>query len=813
MQDSKATQIASELNRPIEAHDSFFRNLLTPTRTPTDPERLYRGLLAVFSGKHANPSNPTRAEVSGLLYCRTPLRKISGENPEDIDSEQFLAIIAENSNVNHFVLQGLRGAGKTAFMNHLLTVKFDTLTSIKYTFFRADIEKLHSLINSKRLSANRSRITVQQYFMLHAFMVALQHADSKTDLALQRFKPDKQLSPYVQDKLTPFENFLSTPNLSSDNHQLKLWKAVRRIYFELSRDERGSRAGSDVAIFIERCMNFISDPRSEAVTAQWDARSEVLGELYGKFVQYIGSECPEFDPPLPPVRILSIFESVDNLRFSEIQPQSAYIAGKPSRYWYFKYLNDLSDIALGGANAVPGAKFLYVIRDITCIDFMRLTTVIGNLPELPVYEISAPRPRDLVKKKIHAAKTSPGNVGLYDALSESERREVIPGDHTEAINALTEFEIFADLYFEQLSGLVSRVESIPSINADQAVDVVFSRNIRSFSRNIIRTFSAYSLYVRQRERRSLRNTSLGSDEWKETYKKHLNIIPEISLLSGQAYMFPSEFNSGYGRWMPSAFEFRDLQNHSIWGGICMPFMLEILPDISSHDVGPSGKLLIEAMGNLSMDTADARRILFVLFDYGLITFQTADGEDNLPLHLDEDTYLLRALQKTHKGAFVRKLMFYSPEFFYLVATGGKYVNLPISRIGEGQQDTVDRRRAAGYLHNAVSPRHFSLAVLRLGALAIRHFQSTLNLLDIPMRKMQQIADEHDGNTGGSPPAYPILGKSAIALTNFRLEFGALSNVFANYVLKEISLGDDETRIHLEKVLREFKDAASLVKSP
>jgi GTPase SAR1 family protein len=662
-------------------------------------ERFYNGLLKVFGWVGGNPGNDLRRQASKLLYVTQA--RTGGDRilPNPIAVNTLIDDLTSSESTDIFLV-GRRGSGKTAVVNYIINERFEEISSKNFTYFRADISKLHEKINTPRLNKNPkiARITVQEYCMLHAFMVVLQHSTSPVDISLHAFQKD---SKNIFDVCTPFEIFINANSPAENSKLFIAWRQIRKHFFNRPIAKNDRETARDVAVFVGNCIDTIE--------------VRTIYSLHQKLIEFFAADSDDVKTLLPNKKstdVILIFDGVDNLRYDEVSPTATKVGNQPSRFWYNKYLDDLESMLRRTADSMGAKKHVYGLRIATKKDLDARNWTIGHTPSsISSFDVETPPIRATITKKLAAARNNSNNSLYSSGLSEAHKRMHFHNP-TEGNEILDRFEEFVETYFKQHKERLSTIIK-DSVTDDLVALVVFNENIRSLSRNLIRTFAQVDQYAQ-----TTRQVGASSVyDRLESFRKAQALIFESSMLGGNECMPVNTENSGMGRWMPSLFEFDAGTDPKKWNGLIMHRVLNCLPGPESDDSAPTLEFLQDFFLRIGYQPSQITAAIYTLVDFGLATARKP-GE----------------YERTSKGAYVSTFIFKDAIWLYLCATGAAFGGV---RGDQYVGSEIEHRRKQGYIHRHVSPRGFHVAVIRTGILCIRHLQS-VNDYEINFAKASKV---------------------------------------------------------------------------
>lgn len=645
------------------------------------PSRLFGELDKVFGWQSANPSDPSKVELLKELFTQdeeVPSRDggtIVQPSPVARAAREFRGFL-ESGPERFAEVVGRRGSGKTALTNYVLTINHRDLQLAHTTWLRADIAKLHA-INEERFRFSRKppALTVSEYMALHAFSVILNY--SKDTVFEPAFGREATWSPHIPH--SPFEAYLTktAPRLVAKWQLVRLTEQRRKQHVETKVFSTGQ--DQDLKWYFGELQQDVSELEAcQLFRAAWDFVATTYKDISG----------------VRP-RLILLFDGVDNLRADEHAPRSMWLGERCARAWYLDYLRELTQYRCGGGHCLPFDRCVFVLRDDTATDFGQLLT--GALQQRPIpvvrrFEIVAPDIRRMVQNKL---KFWRDRSAYWD----------VDGPSSPSDESLSLFRWFFDEFCSsQISALRRSLSPRgKALSERDVLDIVFNGNVRSFSRNLIRSFQYLQDYADiHPSYQQLRS----KDDRLEFFKQNRSLIFEDSVVGGSQFMRLNFDEGSKGRWCPNFFEF-EVNTTSRWDGLVL---LRVLQSCSLRGSTRKPIVMRAVQGDLGILGYSEHCVqvgIYTALEYGLLCLGG-------PIRDDESDSHPLALFKTAKGALIERLIFQDAAALYLIATGAKFDGTPAeppARIGNQ------------FVHRRKPPRLFHASMIRTVCLVCRHLRA------------------------------------------------------------------------------------------
>lgn len=664
---------------PIETEGVRYREIVNQERDNRvwSPEAFFKDLQRVFGWVSANPSDSSKVKLFQALFLLSDEGSIHKRPIGSVAQvvEEFTEFLQSGHQQFAQVL-GRRGSGKTALTNYVLSVNHEALQKAHTTWLRADIAKLHA-INEERFrhSPNSVIMTVDEYMAVHGFSVILSYG--RTDTVFQPAFMDE--ADWPDNSESPFEKYLSTV----DTNLASKWRLIRRTeknrMAQVSQGMLKKEQDQDLKWYILKVSEGVTPDEARSLfRACW----EFISKSYS-------NECGKRP------RLILVFDGVDNLRTDEHAPKSMWLAKRSARDWYFVYLRELAHYLEGGAHCLPFDSCVFVIRDDTAEDLTALVNVAHQqeeMHEIVRFETACPDIEKMFKRKVRFARNSANHCGAAgQSIPKDERLEQFEWFYSE----------FCDAHIDILKrSLPMRVRSF---SVRDVVDITFNGNIRSFSRNLIRTFAYLNRYAASHDDY---NTLQSREDRLSFLRNSRHLVFEGSVLAGNHFMRLNFDQRAKGRWCPNVFQFEE-STASRWDGLVLLRVLQSCPLSDSDQPAVVRSSLQRDLGFLGYDAHCVGVAIYTAIEFGLLCL------GKMIRNPDHSTHEL-ALFKTAKGGFIERFIFLQPSVLYLIATGATLA---------GTGGEFPERGSNPYIHRLNPPRFFSVSVIRTVALLCRHIIS------------------------------------------------------------------------------------------
>lgn len=649
--------------------DTLFRSLLNQqtSNQPASLERFYKDILETFGWKAANPSIAKRVEEIERLYCE----------PRSGLSDKLTRILIAAAQKKPFLIVGKRGSGKTALCNYVLSVNFNKLQENDVTWLRCDVAKLHSineeLIEQRRIDP-KLRWTINDYMALHGFSVMIEYGEkdavfSKLMAGEAGWGENPDLSP-IEIRLRDID-----PGLAETWRFIRMIDSERRKLVQLKRLNK--EKDQDIKWFFQKLYSHV--------------RGELASRLYTEVINCIEDRYLEETGRHP--KIVLLFDGVDNIRNDEHAPVKMQLAGRSARVWYLEYLEEIRQYLTYAGTALPADKYVIVIRCDTEVDLgvVERANQHRNSEDDPRIDVVCPDLKDSFLRKLGYLRDA--DVCCFEG-----------GEGIGKTERLDTFEWFHDEFIKLHGGYVSQGARDKTARdmANDVLRVVFNDNLRSFNRNLIRSFAYFTEFCLKAPDFDKQKTV---EDRRGFYKNHVTIALEASILAGNKYMRHNFDKASRGRWCPNYFEFSPSSDNR-WNGLVLHRVLQAIPMEPSDVPRPTESQLEKRLGKIGYNSETVRLAVYTALEFGLIALDAIVYE---PTTQNREFTLV----KTEKGGYLPEFVFSRLNILYVVATGGVFAGIK-------HADTLSVGNSP-YLHRAGDKvRLFHSSAVRLGALLLQH---------------------------------------------------------------------------------------------
>lgn len=712
--DTSRSQVRSAIDayivKPIYATGKDVAFLLEPNaRKPRTIHKWVKGLEGSFGWVAGDPSSEKVKRASRLLYeSQAADGGVCIPAPGNVPCIRLLEKITTSSPHPDIFLIGARGSGKSSAQNDLINNPEDNLFVRGFTFFRADVAKLHHFNVEKldvpdKLSA---RMTIAEYMMVHAFFVAFRKGNTESaDPAMRLFAEDalaargSRFSPPAEE--SPFLSWIEQRTMQSAGDYKSLWASIVQAYRGRVQNTRND---SDLYTFLIKWRQIETQSRS------------LLPDLFEIFLEFIVG-VDGYDPPRnSTARIVLIVDGVDNLRVDEYRLAHIGNGAGTSREWYGKYLEDLKRMTEGGMWPNLARKTVFAIRPDTAEDLETLGAHVGlaapgglaSSRDTDSVILVGPPDIDLMtKRKREAARDRSVEALFIEGLGDPDASKST--DYTRQVPEMHRwFDLFVPLFIS-VHNLTLKQCELPHGSARHVLRIVFNDNVRSYSRNLIYTFSAvYDAAFDSCRGQHITAPNMRDQEFIATAKA---IAFEVSVTAGASYFPENNDDKINGRWCPNLFDFVLTSGESRWNGLVLLRVLQTLPDINSTNCGLTTLDIVDLLATMKYPKVLVERALLYAHEFGLICKRNTELSTQ---HRIEIRY-----ERTEKGVYIQRLPFYNAAVLYLMSTG--------CRFAPGESPPPKRMNdliAAHWIHDrAAESRAFWAAALKSGTYLLRHILS------------------------------------------------------------------------------------------
>ena len=739
----------------VAVHQTHLVDLVPANaRVVGDLRDYYAGLDDALGWKAANQNDPEKIDALKTLFVTSKHVATSGDRdlvlPNKLAIQKFADVLVD-AHTKRIGVVGERGSGKTIATNYVLSCNGNLFAANNMTWFRADVAKLHA-INEELAKAQRRRVSLHEYMALHAFWVTWHY--SKNDPALKRFDADVEATHHIvydqkRAQITPFVTFVNRQSGNAKTKLIPVWLNAMKSASEAARFPRLD--DQDLRRFIELCTR-----------KQTERQAASLFELFFRFLKTpFGT--------MPPCRTVALlFDGVDNLRCDALQPRTQWIGGKSWRTWYLGYLDEMSTYLNGGMLALPYDKVVVVVRSETVLDARNrmgnggMQFQGGNRIR---FDVARPGVHRVALQKIAGIRQKPAVTGLLRFVNETDKKGDKIAEH------LLRFEwayvTLVAAFERELKGVTGEHARIEMVARH-----VFGGNLRSFSRNVVRSFRYVDEYVRSLHTTiGMFATAVGR---KDFLMSHAGMLFEGSVLAGNSYVLPNSSKDVRGRWCPNLFE---VSGFNTWDGLLLLRILQSFPQDGSMFESVTVRSVIESLSILGFPEDRVVQAIFVAQDFNLLRCDGHFGDST-------DDHQLR-FRKTAKGRFIELLPFTNVAALYLLATGSRY-----SALGDGAYVVSHAKGYSprpGYVHYNSGSRAFWSAAALSTVLLIRHILSA-HALEIARIESARIAPELRSQLlsayGAAPNFEIVLGQLVIHVAQSTADEQAVLTRYLKDILRD-----------------------------
>ena len=640
----------------------------------------------VFGWLSANPSNEDRVRQFKDLYLPF-VYDFGGSEKQDFVDRLTDELLDDAPTASPSIkVVGKRGAGKTALINYLLTTQFSRLQGGAVTWFRVDVAKLH-ILNSKRLAPADGNVlpelSVNQYLARKALAVILTYWAKDAVFA---------------NAFGNFDHIVDGGLKAGLSEELaQTWDQVKT--FQTEHLARRNPARSYDPSF-QDLIWYINQFDLSGISAR------LVTDLYCAVWAYITTSWARKHAQAP--RLLIVFDGVDNLRVDEHAPEDKWLAHRSAREWYRTYLRQLNEYLQGDGRCLPHGKCIFLIRSDTHVEMesdVRTVNGYEQRAEPRVYRLKTPDFNKIFLAKVAFTRQSGNHCHMAD-------------EHFVKAERLALFEWFYKEYVNQhiihLRGVLGQPYQggiSDSANINEVIDVVFNGNIRSLSRNLIRSFEYMFAFARTHQ--SYRRAQDNQEREAVLKDECAKVIFEGSVLSGKPFMASNEAADYIkGRWCPNLFEFLGTTDRR-WDGLAIIRVLQAVP-LAGADAGlPTLTEIQTDMSALGYPGRESRVAVWMCLEFGLLEL----GDS---LYVESTGQHELMLRKTRKGEYVMKLALSDWVVAYLCATGTRFFGIPDAASYATQRDN----RFIHFIDDGGGEaRRFIASVMRTDMMLVRHLIS------------------------------------------------------------------------------------------
>jgi hypothetical protein len=581
----------------------------------------------IFGTVEYNPSDPnsglaiqetyeTECQVEDLYAERLPTKKGFQQLHHQILDDRCSCI----------VLLGRRGSGKTFAINYFLSSYFHQLNEgYSITFFRCDVARLAALNDPP--CPDSAPITIQEYIAAHMYFVLFRWG-TNDNLLKYAFPIENR----IESKQT-FAEYLAKSIADKQKQAVlhEIWRTLCAKYEECCQTLSLKQIKLS---FIGEVVRDIDRPQPK------DYR--LLFRHFLMYIRNLGST-----ENIHRGKVINIIDGVDNLLH---RPDTDTLR--------LDYLRQLIPYLPHNTEAATFDKNIIIMRD-------------ESWHELNAYTRSLfkPDPENYLSM-LHMGRASLDNIFARKrrvAMQpvSAKFKEWLKGDVEKAINDnMTTFDLVSKTLLTQMS----RVEEfLPIRNKDNSwnpIDCLFNGNIRSYSRNLVRSYD-YLIAV------SRRNKRIGEELQKSIQEGRVDsvtaiekILLEGSITAGNAFMSKNTDRQIKGRWCPNLFFFDQVDGYSHWGGLTTLRLLQLVGHQGQKYSAQSAAALLSELFGYPKDIvrnhiSDAREFGLVENDGYMVQLNCINAISGFA----------PALKLTQKAEYTKLLAFSNAAVFYLMALG------------------------------------------------------------------------------------------------------------------------------------------------
>jgi hypothetical protein len=626
----------------------------------------------VFGPMPFNPNDEQRLEAMRETYeatCRT--RDIDSPMPPTKEGFERVFEHLTDDHCRCIIWLGKRGSGKTLALNYFLSENFRRLNEeCNSTFFRCDVAKLSVLNEGKQQDSER--ISITEYVVTHSIYVAMKWGDK--DRLLGAFHQGD--APAGADGFTSF--LLSQPDRTRFADLAALWGRLRTKYYETKKHVVSPGA----VTFIAETVHELMRPNQVIFRDLFRYMLIVIRDAGGK------------KAPGRAGRVINIIDGVDNL-----------LQRPATEDLRESYLRQLLPYLPGGLDGQPFDKNVLVMRNDSYAELSFLSTALridGPNDGKIVVQMANVEPEALVSRKGNAAER-PGSHLIRQWLSTA------GAEVSEA--RMKRFRLVTSILLNQMRLTGSFLHNPHSGREWGAIESLFNGNIRSFSRNIVRSF-AYLERLNPGGGVSLSDLEAASRHTDtESVTSVWRILLEGSITAGASYMYSNSLREVRGRWCPNFFDFQRVVNQDRWGGLVTLRCLQLLRFKSDfYTIETAATVISRLLGYPKQQVVEAiiNARDFGMIEYGslLVTPESAGAKN--------EQRRSAALKLTMKGEFIQELSFSNLPASYFMALATPLSERALARFSEREM-----------VHDVkpVGGRHFPGTAVVTSILLMRHVLS------------------------------------------------------------------------------------------
>jgi hypothetical protein len=785
-------RLKGEYERPI--------NMLTEQVMEEEPFRAYNPLSKVqrnfFGWFPANPNKKDTVDRSKRLYveCIHPPKNSANKtyiniptntlysNDIKYEIDKLIEDAIRSSEWKNIIVQGDRGAGKTAFFNYWLNNQTKKLEDNKILWFRVDVSKIYKLwIEQSNESKFNYNFSILDYHKAHTVYVICKYCNENL--------PEKILA---SDALT------------------KIWTGVKRR--ALSMYELNGIFENDLSNFIKNKDEFFNPDNTENYI-------RLINEDINKFerVKTLYNLCTKEIKDLG-YTVLIFIDGLDNI---PLEPKN--------RLFYEAMIKDAAKIFYSdykSAFGLPVCALILAVRPETARHLHNSgTSYHKNKMEehVPSYWYIAPCcPNNLLKHKTSVVDKPnckalseykenienyfrESTIGEFRLFNREEKNRIIisnSGDfkrfaNTYVNNLITAISVrykIAEKIISQLPGNIIKLNfSSDKIRTNSTTFIrdIMNNNMRVFSDNFLSIFDAINFM----------NYTKVSDA------KNINRYLEYMLLNGYDFLNSPKTQSKTlrGHVLPNLFYWDKSykNNNNRWMGLLNLRILQLLNINCEEEEQFAGKTqykyLINFLHNLFEYPKDLiENQLTYLIGFGLVKYSDSDIGLQKGNSLSKEFFHFGELQITNKGRFILDFIFIYPEWLYFCALDThllrvhvnyrKYYSMhkpPIELDRENIKDELKSNFHASFIPTTIMlVRHILSQQTLDDTLINNNINKLLQSHNIDIGSLEQLTKDDFVAAFSIPVIFIIMAKNNLSrrLKNLRNKYEATADdVFKNLI--------------------------------
>jgi len=537
----------------------------------------------------------------------------------------FDEIFFLNSDV---VLLGVRGVGKTSFVNYWLNKRTKFLESNRITWFRVDITKVIKTFDENILNDDEFFSMMYNYSKIHLVYVLLNYSGKFSEIGSENIS---HLFKYIVDEMANSGDFITSCSAIKDNYMAFIHK--------LDDVER-----SDISeIYIRSLLT--SGKRNYILI-------EHFKKIYDLFKNIISKRG---------IDVTILIDGIDNLSWNRESKSYRIVCRSAGRFFRTVY-HDFGGHLRRVISIRPEALELTQLH-INQGEIGNQNASSGDDLFFEPCVVRPPNALSIISRKFDAALESDAfkityNTLLKEGESLGASANALRGEIKEVqalcIHIVNSLEDYIEKRLKDnepgiWNAYQRKLEDNSAHDGSSIVlDALFDQDVRGFLASILET----AITIRILEARKLRNVRQSNRIIQYMF---LAGRPYFNSLSQMALGSRSDYRSFFDVF-PNIFWFNEMdirRERSLWHGCVGPLILKIFSIYGTATIEEAKLIICEDLGYSSV-VFDECASAFVAF--GLIDATTRTRQIN-GIH--------RAVFKiTNKGAFFKKCFFDSPEMMY-----------------------------------------------------------------------------------------------------------------------------------------------------